>query len=81
MIVTVNSHEHQWIKRFDKNEYTWKTVNKYILLEKKRNFNVPIFSSVPGFLTLTKGHVDFVKWAWEWLAKDLQKLLAVLSLF
>ena len=31
MTVTVNSHEHQWINRFDKNEYTWKIVNKYAL--------------------------------------------------
>ncbi len=34
----------------------------YTLLQKKRNFSGPIFPGDPGSLTLTPGHVHFVKW-------------------
>ncbi len=37
----------------------------YTLLQKKRNFSEPIFPGDPGSLTLTPGHVHFVKWFWE----------------
>ena len=34
----------------------------YTLLQKKRNFSEPIFTGDPWSLTLTPGHVHFVKW-------------------
>ncbi len=39
-----------------------KTLTDYTLLQKKRNFSEPIFPGDPGLLTLTPGHVHFVKW-------------------
>ncbi len=39
----------------------WKSVI-YTLLQKKHNFSEPIFPGDPGSLTLTPGHVHFVKW-------------------
>ena len=38
---------------------------RYTLLQKKRNFSEPIFPGDPGSLTLTPGHVHFVKWFLE----------------
>ncbi len=49
MIVTVNNHEHQWINRFDKNEYTWKIGKKYAL---KKNFKRTI--SKTSFMSVGK---------------------------
>ncbi len=37
----------------------------YTLPQKKRTFNVPIFSGARGFMTLTQGPVNFVKWSCE----------------
>ncbi len=36
----------------------------YTLSQKKRRFNSPIFPVDPGSLTLTQGHVNFVKWSY-----------------
>ena len=38
------------------------TIQKYTLLQKKRNFSEPIFPRDPGSLIMTLGHVHFVKW-------------------
>ncbi len=35
----------------------------YTLPQKKRRFNPSIFPVDPGSLTLTQGHVNFVKWS------------------
>ncbi len=37
----------------------------YTVLQKKRNFSEPIFPGDPGSLTLTPGHVHFVKWFYK----------------
>ncbi len=37
----------------------------YTLLQKKCNFSEPIFPGDPGSLTVTPGHVHFVKWFLE----------------
>ncbi len=37
-------------------------LNEYTLLQKKRNFSGPIFPGDPWSMTLTPGHLHFVKW-------------------
>ena len=52
----------------------------YTLLQKKCTLIYPSSPSDPGSLTLTLGHVDFVKWSWQQYAKDpIQKFPTVLS--